>query len=222
MKLHKKLLIAASTENELSGAEKLSQNTDIDIFITGTGTFLPIYTLTKLFSENKYDLAIFFGICGVYNQNEELLKLYSVEKTTFSDCGIEDENQNFVPLTETSFFNKNAFKMSDGYFFNSSAKKFGIETAACNTVSRCISEKNYVEKMLKKFPAEIETMESAAFALVCLNEKQKFLEIRCSSNYVAPKNEKKWQVLPAIKKLGKTIDYFVSSKITDSDSEILA
>ena len=219
MKLHKKLLIAASTKNELSGAKKLTETADTDIFITGTGTFLPVYTLTKLFSEREYDLAIFFGICGVYDKNEDLLKLYSVEKTVFSDCGIEDENQNFLPLKDSNFFDENAFKMSDGWFINPSAKIFGFETAACNTVNRCVTEKSHVGKMLKTFPAKIETMESAAFALVCLNENQKFLEIRCSSNYVAPKNEKKWQVLPAIKKLGETIDYFLSSKILDSDSE---
>ena len=219
MKLHKKLLIAASTKNELSAAKKLTETADTDIFITGTGTFLPVYTLTKLFSERLYDLAVFFGICGVYDQNEDLLNLYSVEKTIFADSGIEDENQNFIPLTESNFFNKNAFKMSDGYFFNPWAKDSGFETADCNTVNCCVTKKAHVEKMLKKFPAKIETMESAAFALVCLNENQKFLEIRCSSNYVAPKNEKKWQVLPAIKKLGETIDYFLSSKILDSDSE---
>ena len=218
MKLHKKLLIAASTKNELSASKKLTETADTDIFITGTGTFLPVYTLTKLFSERLYDLAVFFGICGVYDQNEDLLKLCSVEKTIFSDCGTEDGNGNFIPLKDTGFFDKNAFKMSDGYFFNPLAKKKGFETAACNTVSRCVTEKSHVEKMLKTFPAKIETMESAAFALVCLNENQKFLEIRCSSNYVAPKNEKKWQVIPAIKKLGETIDYLVSSKITDSVS----
>jgi len=218
MKLHKKLLIAASTKNELSASKKLTETADTDIFITGTGTFLPVYTLTKLFSERQYDLTVFFGICGVYDQNEDLLKLYSIEKTIFSDCGTEDGNGNFIPLKDTGFFDKNAFKMSDGYFVNPWAKDSGFETAACNTVSRCVTEKSHVEKMLKTFPAKIETMESAAFALVCLNEKQKFLEIRCSSNYVAPKNEKKWQVLPAIKKLGETIDYFLSSKILDSVS----
>jgi nucleoside phosphorylase len=216
MKTHKKLLIAAATEKELSGSVLLKNAADTDVFITGTGPFLPVYTLTGLFSEKTYDLVLFFGICGVYDSESELGEIYAVEKTVFSDCGIEDTNGGFIPLARTAFFDSNAFKMTDGVFVNPLAEKSGKKKAVCNTVCCCRTGKEYLAGMLKTFPADIETMESAAFALVCLNENQKFLEIRCSSNYVAPKSEKKWQVMPAIKKLGETIDYCLSSKILDS------
>ena len=226
MKLHKKLLICASCQKELSGIlkeEKFSigkvfeLNQATDILISGVGTWLSVYNLTKLFSERSYDLAIFVGICGVYNENEELLQLYSVKKTTFSDCGFETPEGDFVSVIGTEFLDKNSFGFSDGYFHNDIVFS-GLTPTICNTVSRCITKKEYVKKMLEKFPAEIETMESAAFAMVCINEKQKFLEIRCGSNYVAPKKEKKWQVKPAIEKL----NYFLSSKILDSASKILS
>ena len=213
---NKKLLIAASTLGELSGAKKIKETNNADILITGVGAFFSIYNLTKLLNQKHYDLALFFGICGLYDFNEDLLGVYSVETTRFLNLGIEDDDGNFVPLSKTNFVENGYLNYNNGCFFNPSAKLLNKKIVTCNTVTQCKTEKKYVTQMLKKFPAQIETMESAAFSMVCLNENQKFLEIRCASNYVKPKKEQKWRIKSAIEKLGEEIDYLLSSNILDS------
>ncbi|MBR4266266.1 MAG: hypothetical protein IKQ46_09450 [Bacteroidales bacterium] len=223
MKLFGDVLICASCINELSEiksfdtldlktGEVYNLSSDIDILITGVGAWLPVFTLQNVLLKKKYDLVIFVGICGEYDFDKDLCQLYVVSKTTFVDMGFEDENQNFVSIIGSRFFGDCDFGFQSGYLVNPLSEKFamdyGLKAVTCNTVARCCTDEKRINFLTEKHHAQIETMESAAFAFVCLNLNQKFVELRCSSNYVLPKKQKKWQVKPAIAKLNEFLETY--------------
>ena len=49
------------------------------------------------------------------------------------------------------------------------AQHFGINMCTANTVNRTRTDREYIDEMLTRFPAEIETMESAALHYVEAN-----------------------------------------------------
>ncbi|MNH40683.1 Futalosine hydrolase [compost metagenome] len=58
-----------------------------------------------------------------------------------------------------------------------------------------------IAKALKLFPAEVESMEGAAFFYVCLSEGVKCVQLRSISNYVERRNRESWNIPLAIKNL---------------------
>jgi futalosine hydrolase len=86
-----------------------------------------------------------------------------------------------------------------------------IETASGITVDTASGEQSQIEKRIKMFDADIETMEGAAFFYVCLSEKIPFFEIRTISNYIEPRNKSKWNIPLAIENLTNEIFNFISN-----------
>jgi futalosine hydrolase len=56
-----------------------------------------------------------------------------------------------------------------------------------------------------RFSPDIETMESAAFFYVCLQEKIPFLALRAISNKVEPRDKSKWNIPLAMQNLSNVL-----------------
>jgi futalosine hydrolase len=63
----------------------------------------------------------------------------------------------------------------------------------------------------KKFDADIETMEGAAFFYSCLQLKIPFLQIRAISNFVEPRDKSKWNIPLALENLSTEIFDFLNT-----------
>ena len=81
-----------------------------------------------------------------------------------------------------------------------------------NTVNRTRTNREYIENMLKKFPAEIETMESAALHYVAQLQGVPIIEIRSTSNHVAPKSAEKWKIAEATDALNNFLNKNIINK----------
>lgn len=217
----RQLLLCAACANELSkvgDGSLLSLKTgqtatvsgDIDVLITGVGMFQTIYNITNALRDGNYDMVLTAGIAGDYNPDRPLCQTYAVAKSIFADCGYEGYDGNFLPITGSIFLDANEHPFQDGYIYNNMsekiARRLGLPTATVNTVCRTCTDADYVAKLLKQFPADLETMESSSFGYVCARQHVEYAEIRCTSNHVVPKNKEKWQLDDALRTLGKTLE----------------
>jgi futalosine hydrolase len=203
-----KLLIVAATALEI--APFAAKNTGIDILITGVGSPACMYALSKKLQTNKYDFVIQAGIAGTFKNNFALGKTYVVKKDVYADLGIA-EKENFTTLFETNFADPNAKPYKDGWLENEQIRNFGLQEIngiTVNTVSDNFAVTNLYRK---KFDADIESMEGAAFHYVCICEHISFLQIRSISNFVGERIKTNWKIKEAIDNLNENLIMIVKN-----------
>jgi len=182
-------------------------NNEINILVTGIGIAFTVYSLTKEILKSKYDLLLNIGIAGSFNKKNSIGEVVFVEKEQFADLGIENKN-NFKTLFEMGFVSANKKPFVNGYLaceftdIEIVTKLKKVKSATVNTVS---GNKISIDKLNKKFNADIESMEGAAFFYVCLMENIKFMQIRAISNYVEERNKENWNIPLAINNLTEVV-----------------
>ncbi|MCQ2975874.1 MAG: hypothetical protein MJ211_13825 [Bacteroidales bacterium] len=231
-----KVLVCASTKNELSKINGLDFNNInvgeihhfnnyIDILITGVGYFSVVYYLTKTLFLHEYCVVFAVGICGDYNQNNDIPQIYVVKKANFADTGFENENKCFQPLVGSKFLDKNMFPFKNGSLINNNADLFadyfGLKIVTANSVNRTNTDVNYLTELLNVFPADIETMESAAFHYVCIQQNVNFVEIRASSNHTIPKCNEKWRINEAVLLINNFVEKHIFTESLSDFKNIL-
>ena len=208
-----KVLICASTEGEIKG---IKPSAGVDTLVTGVGYFSTVYNLTKRLLLHEYCLVFAVGIAGDYRLDKPVPELNVVENARFADTGFEGEKGEFVPLVGSQFMPGNQFPFSNGVIHNTFAKHFAkhfdIKMCTANTVNRTRTDREYIDEMLTRFPAEIETMESAALHYVTQLQRVPMIEIRATSNHVAPKSAEKWKIAEAVDALNNFLNYYIINK----------
>jgi futalosine hydrolase len=63
-----------------------------------------------------------------------------------------------------------------------------------------------IERLVKKYNPDIETMEGATFFYICSGEKIPFLALRSVSNRVEPRNKSKWDIPLALENLSEKLE----------------
>ena len=209
-----KVLVCASTEGEIAG---IKPSDTVDTLVTGVGYFSTVYNLTKTLLLHEYCLVFAVGIAGDYRLAEPVPQLYVVDKARFADTGFEGENGEFVPLVGSKFMPGNEFPFVDGMLQSTYAKRFAerynLKTCNANTVNRTCTNRDYVNELLSRYPAEIETMESAALHYVAQLQRVPLIEIRATSNHVAPKGLEKWKIAEAV----EVLNNFLNKQILSQD-----
>lgn len=204
-----KILIVSATEKEifplLNKIDTINQETlVVDTLITGIGPVFTTYLLTRRLSEKDYDLVINAGIAGSFNSEIPIGETVFVQSDQFADLGIEDKNE-FYTIFEKGFLNKDQFpfknaKLENPYLFNLNLKK--VSAITVNTTHGCDKS---IDLFKQKFKADIETMEGAAFFYVCLQEGEKFFQVRAISNLIEERNSANWNIPLAIKNLNQKL-----------------
>jgi futalosine hydrolase len=197
-----KILVVAATEMEI--APFVAQNTIADILITGVGVPACMYALTKRLLQNKYDFVIQAGIAGTFKNQYPLGQTFAVKSDLFADLGIQEKDQ-FFTLFEKGFANENAFPNTNGRMENTNENYFSskpVNAITINTVSDSLAQS---ELYKKKYDADIESMEGAAFHYVCILEKIPFLQIRSISNFVGERVKTNWKMKEAIDSLNENL-----------------
>jgi futalosine hydrolase len=206
-----KILITAATPQELSVAQQLAPvfaPADLVCAVTGIGIAATVYhTLTQLHGE-KYDLAVNIGIAGSFTPRLPVGSVCRITKEYFGDCGIQTP-EGFRTLFEEHLMNDNTFPFVDGALHAPTQLPLNIDaaipTAVGVTVNTVSGAQPRIDELQAHFPAEVETMESAAFFYVCLQEKIPFLALRAISNKVEPRDRSKWNIPLALDNLGKAL-----------------
>lgn len=190
-----KILVVAATEAEIRPF--LDTNPACDVLITGVGMVATTYQLTRKLSAEKYDLVINVGIAGSFDGSIELGSVVEVISDGFPELGAED-GENFIDLFSMGFVSPDdaPFKnkrLENSFLMEELPKVGGI------TVNKVHGNEVSIAKALKLFPAEVESMEGAAFFYVCLSEGVKCVQLRSISNYVERRNRESWNIPLAIK-----------------------
>ncbi|MEN8118812.1 MAG: futalosine hydrolase [Bacteroidota bacterium] len=183
-------------------SKKIKENS-IDILISGIGIAFTIYSLTNSLNKKKYDLVLNTGIAGSLTDQLNIGEVVQIETEEFADLGVRSKDS-FSTLFDSGFMKPDKFPFKDGKLKNSGYKNIlSIELKQVNgiTVNTVNGNKKEIEKLKKKFDADIENMEGAAVFYVCLMENVPFVQIRSISNYVEERNKDNWDIPLAINKL---------------------
>lgn len=182
------------------------ENLEIKILVTGVGMTFTAYALGKFLTLNKIDLAMNVGVAGAFSDDLKIGDVVNVIAERFGDLGAEEADGGFVDIHEMDLIPSNKFPFLHGQMNHPlSAEIAFLPKVKGLTVNKVHGSARSIKAVAKKYKMDIETMEGAAFFMVCLLEKVSFLEIRAISNYVEPRNKDNWNLPLAIEKLNKTL-----------------
>lgn len=197
------LLIAATTEEikPFTAAHPV-----IDVLITGVGVPSVLYHLQKRMQQIDYDLIIQAGIAGAFRPDMELGQTVLVKQDCFADLGIE-EKENYTPIFETAFADKNEPPFVNGWLVNKThyLNKTALSLVKAITVNKVSDSALQKQQFIKQFNPDLETMEGAGLHYICLQENVPFIQIRSVSNYIGERDKTKWKIKEAIENLNKEL-----------------
>jgi futalosine hydrolase len=195
-----KILLVTATQEELGSFDSVKklQSTfpDLEFLVTGIGMVKATYSLASAIHHKKPDFILHTGICGSFNNSFPIGTVLNVLTEEFADIGYDD-NGKFVPIIEKdeAFVNR---KLKNSIDWGKTVKLPSVKGITVNTVN---GEKSAIDKVIQQFHPDIESMEGAAIAYICLKQNIPFAEIRAVSNFVEPRNVNNWDIPLAVKNL---------------------
>ncbi len=170
--------------------------------VTGVGTAFTVYHLTKRLHNNHFDMVIQAGVAGSFSNDMQLADVVKVRSDLFADLGAFEKN-NFASIFDLGLAGMNEIPFKSGKLINQTIDGVlkNVKPVDALTVNALTDELERINHFLKKYNAQIETMEGAAFHYVCLLEKTPFIQLRAISNYVGERNKTKWKLKEAIRNL---------------------
>src|SRR5690606_16040054 len=104
------ILIVAATEREIKPF--LESHPTADHLVTGVGSVMTTYHLTRRLHQVDYDLLIQAGVAGAFKKDISLTSVFAVEAECFSGAGIH-EGGSLKSLFDSDLWT-NDFPFSDG------------------------------------------------------------------------------------------------------------
>lgn len=204
------ILVVAATRAEIGAF--IDSNPEQDVLITGVGAPVCMYSLTKQLARKQYDLVIQAGIAGTFRTAYSPGEAVVVASEVFADLGIL-ENQQFFTLQERGFLGEDEKPYTDGLLVNEAAIRFNLPAVRSVTVNTVSDSRGQADLFIRKFNADIESMEGAAFHYVCLQENVNFIQLRTISNFVGERIRTNWKIKEAIERLNVELAQIISKKL---------
>ncbi len=223
-----KILIVCATRKEVADFSKTLEGLNcleedfyrgfiehklIDIQVTGVGAAATSEILTRRLLVSDYDLVLNIGICGSFRKELTPGSLVYIVSEQWGDLGAED-NDDFLDLfdlgiqkyDENRFSKKKLINPPNDYskFFSHFPHVNGI------TLNKAHGRKESIEKCIKKYNPDVESMEGIAVFNVCLSRGINFHCLRSISNFVEPRNRSEWQVELALTNLTAEVKRIIS------------
>lgn len=191
------------------GFETRFGGNETDILVTGIGMVATAYHLGCQLTKMRYDLVVNAGIAGSFNAGLVPGTLVNVVEDDIPEMGAED-GDGFLSVFDLGFFKPDRLPFTGGKLRMPSLDGIGqpirdfIETlpqVTAITSNTIRGNRQSVERIRKMFPADIETMEGAAFFYACLTAGIPCLQLRSISNYVEERDTSKWETAKAVQHL---------------------
>lgn len=222
----KKILLVTATEAEASALKRIPElrssgdryllgNCELSVLITGVGSVATSWGMAKWMSANmKPDLAVNIGIAGSFREEIKTGDVTVPVEDCFADAGIEDGNR-FMTLAEAGLSDPDKFPFKKGRieadnFFVREAIKM-MKPVKAITVNTASGLQQTIDRLIKKYNPDIETMEGATFFYICSGEKVPFLALRSISNRVEPRNKDNWNIPLALDNLSERLKHLLLS-----------
>jgi len=219
-----KVLLITATDTEAEALRRIPEikscpdgfllgQSEICLLVTGVGSIATSWAMTKWLSSNpKPDLAINIGIAGSFRDDIEIGDVVVPVSDCFADAGIET-GSGFITLEEAGLADPDRFPFTGGKIITENkyckiALSF-IKPAKAITVNSGSGSQETINRLLKKYNPDIETMEGATFSYICSGEKLLFLTLRSISNKVEPRNKDKWNIPLALINLSEKLKEFL-------------
>lgn len=205
-----KILVVSATEPEVrpladklamkeEGIYSVNENT-VEFLYTGVGMTQTAYMLTKKL-RSPYDLVINAGIAGSFYRGIKVGEVVQVVSECITEMGAEDGDV-FLEFEKLNLPGTNQYTNS---LHKQTPALEGLKKVLGATVNKVHGNEENIDRLLKQFDVEVESMEGAAVALVCEQENIPYIQLRAISNYVTKRNRDAWDIPLAVKNLNDTL-----------------
>ncbi len=178
----------------------------IDILITGVGMVPTAVFTSSLLAKNKYDAVINAGICGSFNHDIPIGKVLNITTDCLPETGVED-GEHFLSIVDLKLLDQDEFPFDGGKLKNDSVFNsvgiYGLQIATGVTVNTVHGNSQSIKAFLQRHPADIESMEGAAFMYSCKMHKSRYIQVRSVSNYIEQRDVSKWDIPLAVNNLNR-------------------
>ncbi|MFT4525168.1 MAG: futalosine hydrolase [Bacteroidia bacterium] len=201
-----KTLIVAATEAEIEGLRStLADIAECEFLVTGIGMVNTTFTLTKYLNGIEPPKKIInVGIAGAFNPEIEIGQAVQVVKDRFSELGAEDSGS-FLKADEMGLMKKQDVEFESSNKFSELIPVSGITVNTIHGNERSISQARQL------YNPDVESMEGAAVAFVAEQFGCDWIQIRCISNYVEPRNKDNWNIPLALENLNTTVTQLIKN-----------
>lgn len=209
IKISMRILIIAATEDEIQPflRSNIHKPYPIDVLITGAGMVSTAYFLTKKLKEYRYNLLLNVGIAGTFHKNIPLGTVVRVKEDCFAELGAQNDNE-FLTLKQ---LNLGEIRFQENFeIMNDLPSIKCLQTVKGITVNRVHGKDSSIEKVVKLFSPDVESMEGATVFFIAEQENVHSLQVRSISNLVEKRNKDNWNIPLAIKNLNDWLIQFIT------------
>ncbi|MFN5146395.1 MAG: futalosine hydrolase [Bacteroidota bacterium] len=184
----------------------ISNSIQLDVLITGIGLLATSYSLQKQIQLKRPDLIIQAGVGGCFDKKMKLGRVFIIKKEAIADQSVVELNA-LKTLFDLDLVPANQPPYQKGWLVNphSILKKLRLPKVTGISVNEITTQPQKVRFYKKQFNPLIESMEGAALHYVALQEGIPFIQLRSTSNYIAERNKKNWNMPAAIQSLNQSL-----------------
>lgn len=183
---------------------------------TGIGMVSTAYMLGRFLAKTEIDLGINFGIAGSFDKNIPLGEVVEITQDSFAELGAEDGSA-WLSISDIGFAQFSAGQQKYfNTFSNPLPSSFPLPKCAAITVNRTHGHLPSIQKVQKYWPAQLESMEGAAFFHAMTRAQIPFYAFRTISNYVEKRNRDAWDIPLAVKNMQE----WLIKKLQDGEFQI--
>ncbi len=184
----------------------ISNSIQLDVLITGIGLLATSYSLQKQIQLKRPDLIIQAGVGGCFDKKMKLGRVFIIKKEAIADQSVVELNA-LKTLFDLDLVPANQPPYQKGWLVNPHpiVKKLRLPKVTGVSVNEITTQVQKVRFYKKQFNPQIESMEGAALHYVALQEGIPFIQLRSTSNYIAERNKKNWNMPAAIHSLNQSL-----------------
>lgn len=182
---------------------KIGEN-EAGLQVTGIGSLMTTYELTKAIIQLRPDYIIQLGIAGSFDKDLVAPQVVLVKDELNGDLGVE-EKEGFADIFDLKLLDASAFPFTGKRLVNPLLENkttcYGLPVVSGVTVNEISTNKNRIDLLKQQYGVAVESMEGAALHYAALKNKIPFLQIRAISNVVGVRDKQQWKIKEAIEAL---------------------
>lgn len=194
------------TWEKVSFTEYKKNNMTVFPLVTGNTQFFMTYAMCKFPGIEHIDKAINVGLAVSTTRILDIGETVNVGRDIFGDIGMEESDGNFLDMFDLKYLDSNRYPFFKAELFNEDItnplKHRVVKSLSVNTFPGTFES---IEKLNKKYHAEIVSTNGAAFAYTCRMLDVKYLQYRTIQRYLEPNTHPERDQDLAILELNKEI-----------------
>ena len=189
------------------GKHYISQYKNLEVvsLITGVGMLSTAYIMSKILTNQKFDIALNIGIAGLFSGSATIGDVFFIKKDFFPELGCGNDelfssafNKNLINPDEKPY---NKGFLNSNFDFSKLCNNYKFANGI--TVNRTqMFNQNILPESLFDLPV-LETMENAAFFYSCILDDLPCVGLRAVSNFTVDIDKNKWNIVLALNNLHK-------------------